>query len=94
MAKKIIKDEKTKAALSYIWIVGLIMLLVEKKNKFVKFHAKQGTVLFLITLIPFIGLIGVVGEIYGLIMALQGKKAKIPLVYDIGKWIADVLNVK
>jgi uncharacterized membrane protein len=33
------------AALSYIWIVGVIFYLIEKENRFVRFHAMQ-SVLF------------------------------------------------
>lgn len=33
------------AALSYIWIVGLIFYFVEKQNKFVRFHAIQSVML-------------------------------------------------
>src|SRR5690242_8830880 len=29
------------AALSYFWIIGLIFFFVEKKNRFVRFHAFQ-----------------------------------------------------
>lgn len=29
------------AALSYIWIVGLILFFIEKENKFIRFHAMQ-----------------------------------------------------
>jgi len=29
------------AALSYIWIVGVIFFLIEKENRFVRFHAMQ-----------------------------------------------------
>src|SRR6185503_11223777 len=34
-------DPKIAAALSYIWIVGLIFYFIEKENKFVRFHAMQ-----------------------------------------------------
>ncbi|MFN2515869.1 MAG: DUF4870 domain-containing protein [Pyrinomonadaceae bacterium] len=34
-------DPKIAAAISYIWIVGLIFFLLEKENKFVRFHAMQ-----------------------------------------------------
>jgi uncharacterized membrane protein len=34
-------DPKIAAAISYIWIVGLIFYLMEKENKFVRFHAMQ-----------------------------------------------------
>ena len=38
-------DPKIAAALSYIWIVGLIFYFIEKENKFIRFHALQ-SVLF------------------------------------------------
>lgn len=34
-------DPKIAAALSYIWIVGLIFFLMEKENRFIRFHAMQ-----------------------------------------------------
>ena len=34
-------DPKIAAAISYIWIVGLVFFLLEKENKFVRFHAMQ-----------------------------------------------------
>ena len=38
-------DPKVAAALSYIWIVGLIFFFMEKENRFIRFHALQ-SVLF------------------------------------------------
>ena len=38
-------DPKVAAAISYIWIVGLIFFFLEKENRFVRFHALQ-SVLF------------------------------------------------
>ncbi len=34
-------DPKVAAAISYIWIVGLIFYFIEKENRFVRFHAMQ-----------------------------------------------------
>jgi uncharacterized membrane protein len=34
-------DPNISGALSYFWIVGLIFFLIEKQNKFVRFHALQ-----------------------------------------------------
>jgi uncharacterized membrane protein len=34
-------DPKVAAAISYIWVVGLIFFFIEKENKFVRFHAMQ-----------------------------------------------------
>ena len=57
-----IKSEgNTKALLTYAlgWVTGLIFLLTEKEDKFVRFHAAQSLVtfggLFVITLVPVIG---------------------------------------
>jgi len=97
---------KLLAALSYFSIVGLIILLIEKKNKFVVFHAKQGTALFalelligIIAAIPIIsimasilGLAAFIVSVYGIILALTGKKTIIPLVSDLGDKIAKLLG--
>src|SRR5690349_21294314 len=40
--------QNTAAGLSYILFAGLIVFLVEKQNRFVRFHAMQGFILFLI----------------------------------------------
>jgi uncharacterized membrane protein len=34
-------DPNVSAALSYFWIIGLIFFLIEKQNRFVRFHALQ-----------------------------------------------------
>ena len=34
-------DPKIAAAISYVWIVGVIFFILEKENKFVRFHALQ-----------------------------------------------------
>ncbi len=41
-------DPKVAAAISYIWIVGLVFYFIEKENKFIRFHAMQ-SILFGIT---------------------------------------------
>ena len=91
---------KALAALSYLWILGLIFLFVEKKNKFVIFHAKQATALSLIEtilmLIPVIGMLSIIpglAALYGLIMAAMGKEAKIPLAYELGEKIGELLKI-
>jgi uncharacterized membrane protein len=63
-------DANMAAGLSYLvgWITGLVFFLVEKQNRFVRFHAMQSiiwfgglTVLFVVLsvleMIPFVGLI-------------------------------------
>lgn len=34
-------DQNVAAAISYIWIIGLIFFFIEKENKFIRFHAMQ-----------------------------------------------------
>ncbi|MEO0255180.1 MAG: hypothetical protein ABIN20_07165 [candidate division WOR-3 bacterium] len=56
-------DKRYIALLSYLWILFLIPLLIEPKDEFVKFHVKQGIVLFLFFVIIFIvgGVIPLIG---------------------------------
>jgi uncharacterized membrane protein len=109
MAKK--ENNKTLiAAISYLPFVGLVLLFVYNKDKFVTFHAKNGTALTLLWIITsIIGSIPVIGFgfiawalgilcivifVYGIILALQEKQTKIPAITDLGKKIADILNIK
>lgn len=96
-ASKKVNNKNGLAALSYVWILCLIPLL-GSKDEFVKFHAKQGFVLFLIELvlilvgwIPLVGwlasLIVVLVAIIGIIKALNGERWEIPYVYNLSKKI-------
>jgi uncharacterized membrane protein len=63
-------DANIAAALSYLvgFVTGVIFLLVEKENKFVRFHAMQSTLLFagivvidiLLQLVPILGALVVI----------------------------------
>ena len=58
-------DANVAAALSYLvgFVTGIIFLVVEKENRFVRFHAMQSTLLFaglvavniLLQIVPFLG---------------------------------------
>ena len=96
IANKDVEENKTVAALSYLWVLCLVPLLTKKKSKFAQFHAKQGLVLFVIeiigTFIFWIPLIGwaiaialLVVAIMGVLKALNGEWWKIPYVYDWSK---------
>jgi uncharacterized membrane protein len=60
-------DENVAAALAYGlgWITGIIFLVTEPANKFVRFHAMQSTIVFLalsvltfvLQVIPFLGML-------------------------------------
>jgi len=63
-------DANIAAALSYLvgFVTGVIFLLLEKENKFVRFHAMQSTILFagivavdiLVQLVPILGALVVI----------------------------------
>ncbi|OGY23356.1 MAG: hypothetical protein A2Y57_00065 [Candidatus Woykebacteria bacterium RBG_13_40_7b] len=49
-AKKI-SDDNLLAAISYISLISVVVLLTKKDSEYVRFHAKQGTVLFIVEVI-------------------------------------------
>jgi len=92
-------EKKVWAAVGYLWILSLVALAARKDNEFVRFHASQGALLFLISIpcifIPIIGwmvnlLLGIV-SIVGIIKALQGEKWEIPVIGGAAKGFGDWL---
>jgi uncharacterized membrane protein len=91
-------NENLLAAASYLlgFITGIIFLIVEKENKFVRFHAMQSTILFGGVFIVNIalGFVPILGWILGLLLsfatfvlwivcmwkAFQGEMFKVPYV--------------
>lgn len=89
-------EENVAGLLCYVvgWITGLIFIIIEKENKFVRFHAMQSIVVFgILTVarivlgwIPFIGwilgiIIGILAFVLWIILmikAFQGEKYKLP----------------
>ena len=95
----------TAAALSYVlgWLTGVIFLLIEKDDKFVRFHAMQSIITFgalnILWVIPGINIflgpfLAIVGFILWLILiykAYQGEEFKLPVIGDYAKkWVAKV----
>ncbi len=92
-----VKKEKNIGMAILAYILFFVPLLTEaKKDPFVKFHVKQGLVLFIAEVIlwwiPFVGwfflgpLISILALI-GLIMAVMGREWKIPLIWNIAEKI-------
>ncbi|MBN1913716.1 MAG: DUF4870 domain-containing protein [Candidatus Omnitrophica bacterium] len=91
------------ALLSYLLgaITGIIFYIIEKENKFVRFHALQSILTFgalwvlsiLVLFIPFLGIIiapliyilEMVLWIILMIKAYQGEKFKLPIAGDIAE---------
>lgn len=83
------------------WITGLIFFLIEKENKFVRFHAMQSiitfgalTVLFIVLgfipivgwmLMPFLGLAQLVLWILLMVKAYQGEKFMLPVIGEMAE---------
>jgi uncharacterized membrane protein len=83
------------------WITGLIFFLIEKENKFVRFHAMQSiitfgalTVLFMAfsfipiigwALIPILMVVQLVLWILLMVKAYQGENFKLPVVGEIAE---------
>lgn len=81
-------DRNLMAALSYVWILSIVMIVMKREDAFIQLHAKQALVLFLLSLLGFIPLLGwliaglaIVGMIIGFINAWQGREYHLPYVY-------------
>ncbi|MFC1686982.1 DUF4870 domain-containing protein [Patescibacteria group bacterium] len=96
---QISSERKLLAAFSYVWIVSVIMLVMKKDDDFVRFHAKQGLVLFIasfIAWIPFLWwlwFVIVVVWLIGFFKALSGERFRIPIIADIAEKIVGKLNL-
>jgi len=91
------KKEQTNimALISYIGVLCLVPMLTKEKSEFVKFHAKQGLVLFIgevatwavFSVIPFLwflinllGLFWLVLSVIGIVNVIQKAQKPLPLV--------------
>ena len=98
--KQSVKQEgNLKAALTYAvgWVTGLIFLLTEKEDKFIRFNAAQSIVLFggitVISVVPFLGqLLGLILWPVSLVLwivlmvkAYQDEKLELPMIAQWAK---------
>ena len=96
-------NENLMGAVSYLlgFVTGIIMLLVEKQSRFVRFHAMQSTMLFggLFVVNIALGFIPILGWLVGLILsfvafilwiilmwkAFQGEMYKVPYIGEMAE---------
>lgn len=87
-----IRENRTYAILSYFYPLSIVILATKYKSKFARFHAKQGMVLFLLSIIflitpPLVKIIAELavfaGMLAGIMQAAAGYYFKIPFVYDM-----------
>ena len=83
------------------WISGLVFILIEKENKFVRFHAIQSIIVFgvlsvasivlgwipllNVVIVPLISVLGLVLWIVLMVKAYQGEKYKLPWAGDLAE---------
>lgn len=88
-----IRDNKDIAALSYLWILSIVIFFWKKNSPFVRFHSVQGMILFGLTIvlpvIPVIGnilaLVALAGMVMGFMHAAQGLQKDVPLVGPLSR---------
>ena len=96
-------EENVAGLLSYVlgWVSGLVFILLENENRFVRFHAMQSIIVFgslsiisiVIGSIPFIGwgltpIVGVFGFVLWIVLmikAYQGNKYMLPVVGELAE---------
>jgi len=92
-------DKNTAAALCYVlgWVSGLVFLMVEKKDKTIRFHAMQSvlffgglTVLSFVPVIgwilsPFVMIVGFIVWLLALYKTYNGEDFELPIVGKIAK---------
>jgi uncharacterized membrane protein len=90
------------------WVTGIIFILIERENRFVRFHAMQSILLFgglsilqwIISHLPFLGSLGwglgivqFVCWIFLMVKAGQGKYYKLPVIGDYAERFANQIKV-
>jgi uncharacterized membrane protein len=96
-------QENVAGLLCYVlwWVTGVIFLIIEKDNKFIRFHAFQSIFTFgaitiiqiILAFIPIVGwilgiiiwILSVLLWIYCMMKAYQGSRFKLPIVGDIAE---------
>lgn len=96
-------DENVAGLLCYVlgWIGGLVFILIEPENKFVRFHAMQSIIVFgalnviwiPLQFIPFLAvfigwLLGALGFVLWIVLmvkAYQGEMYKLPVAGDLAE---------
>ncbi len=96
-------DENIEGLLCYVlgWVTGIVFLVLEKENKFVRFHAVQSLATFLVIFvailvvgtIPFLGpffstlilIFSLVLWLFLMFKAFKGERYKLPMAGDFAE---------
>ena len=88
-----IQKNKDVAAMSYLWILSVVVLYARRDSPFIRYHARQGVWLFVISiplwLIPRVGhfleFVILAGMIIGFLNAAQGRYLDVPIIGQLAK---------
>ena len=93
--------EREFAAVSYLWIFSLLILLGKRESHFVQHHARQGFFLFVMSLLLWIFPVTRYGEfvilllmIMGFINATMGNEFHIPIIREISDGTLRLFHLK
>lgn len=98
-------EQKFWAAAGYLWIISLVVLAARKNEEFIRFHANQGLLLFVLSVIfvfiPIVGwflnVIVAIAAITGIVKALNGEKWPLPLLAEpavkLSDWLIKTLKI-
>lgn len=96
-----IEKNRQLAALSYLWIFSLILLAARRESPFIQLHARQGTVLFILSILLWplaftrvLELLILALMVLGFIQAALGVPYVMPVIGDLaaGKLSAENLR--
>ncbi len=90
-------DDKVYAALSYLFVLSLLPLLLKRQSDFVQWHARQGFLLFIaevvvmmISPIPLLGwIVGFVGWLAAVVLSLLGLAAALTGKYWVMPYLGE-----
>ena len=98
-------DQKLWAVAGYLWILSLAVLAAKKDDAYIRFHANQGALLFLLwvifLIVPVLGwllqILLFVAAIIGIVKAFQGERWELPVLgpyaVKLGDWLIKTLKV-
>lgn len=97
-AAKDIADNKDLAALSYVWILAVVVYVTRRDSPFIRFHARQGIAIFVLSVgawfIPYVAkpleLLLLLVAASGFVAAARGQWKDMPLIGPLsrGDWKA------
>lgn len=88
-----VEQHKDLAAVSYVWVLSVVFYFLYRKSPFVRFHSKQGIVLFILSVmvwpIPVLGrlleLVILALAVLGFLGAAQGQWKELPLISALAR---------